>query len=192
MKSNWFRRLGLMALLASSSSAFAAGSFDSSTEDNFRAGWIDFAMYVPNRLIDLADVISIEFSAGAAAKAGVQVTRFCQLGADAGESYLFGSSYARQYGAGLLNADHYGVGFYNYNDSYFDRISGSMRNYVFNADFFGPINPNEVAYREKNIDLWSIGAKAGLLLGVNVEFHPISLADFITGLVGYDLEGDDL
>ena len=192
MKINWLRRLGLVTVLASSSSAFAAGSFDASTEDNFRAGWIDFAMYVPNRLIDLSDVVTLGFSAGAATKAGVEVTQFCQFGADTGTSYVAGSAYARQYGTGVLTAGQYGAGCFYYNTSYFDWIAGTMRNYVFDVDSFRLVSASEVPYREKNVDLWAIGAKAGVVLGVDVAFHPISLADFVTGLVGYDLEGDDL
>jgi len=51
--------------------------------------------------------------------------------------------------------------------------------------------PDDLLYQEWR-DYWSLGASVhALLLGVEFDFHPVELADFLGGLVGFDLGHDD-
>ena len=58
-------------------------------------------MYIPNRLADLADIISIDLEAGTAAKFGINLTHAFGVGAGYGNTGKISWNYGRKYGTGI-------------------------------------------------------------------------------------------
>jgi|GEM_PF-1618444 hypothetical protein len=146
-------------------------------------------MYIPNRIVDFLDIFSIELKSGAAIGAEFSITRAFGLG---GEFGAYGSAvkgYNRQYGFALSE----GVEAQAVSASYINLqrpvVYGNVERFWVQGSNF-PCPSNRL-YREKIRDYWAIELGAICLAGAKVSIHPVSLADFFTGLILLDLENDD-
>ncbi|HJO93599.1 MAG TPA: hypothetical protein QF753_09390 [Victivallales bacterium] len=154
--------------------------------------WGDrLALYFPNRLVDMADMIDISLGFGPTARAKVWVTRYMAFGGGIGGSAKAIKAYNRQYGAGLqsgwdgsfmmLTAANLEM-YESTRDvqTYFEHYKGipSLNNSVYNF-WKGPK------------DMFSIGAEAAAFVEVDVEVHPFEIFDFLAGIFFLDPKGDD-
>ncbi len=148
--------------------------------------------YIPNRLIDATDIFTITFGVGGHAAMDVHLTNYFQLGGWSGPNYFLTKGYARQYGGGYQHGSKGGILCYDYDDLFVSDTFGTVKEYYVDQTSFGLTSPDLDAYKEKDLDFWAIGAEAGWLFNVKVNIHPLEIADFITGIVFYDLMGDDI
>jgi len=149
-------------------------------------------LYIPNRIIDATDIFTIGLGAGGHGALDVHLTRYFQLGGWHGPNYFITKGYARQYGSGLQDGTEVGILCYNYNETFITETSGTVEEYYIDKVEFGMATPELSAYENNKADFWEIGAHVGWLVNVSVNIHPLELADFVTGLVFYDLMGDDI
>lgn len=182
----------VLALLTVFAVNFNAGAADvDQSEDGFTfakaAGKV--LWYIPNCLLDLVDCFSVEAGAGDIG-VDVNLTRYASFGAGIGNSYNVGWSHHRQIGFFNDNAYNANLVALSVFDKTRKNILGTHESYsCFNHTRADIINYPDTLKHE---DPWAIGAKIAFYLGVKVEFHPLELVDFVTGLFFYDLQDDDV
>lgn len=148
------------------------------------------AWWLPDRLLDLLDVFSFDLRFGYGLAADVHLTRAAALAAGGSASLGVGWHEQRSLGVRVANQGGWrfgsaGGGF----DWGFDVGTGERR--VGGGRREAGAEPDDLLYQEWR-DYWSLGASVhALLLGAEFDFHPVELADFLGGLVGFDLGHDD-
>lgn len=172
-----------------------AGGFDRTRPNNFTESMKKLGtyllLYIPNRLVDATDIITVDMSLGGAFSAQMQATRYFQLGGSYGESYFVAKSYARRFGTGHKDTKHFGFFFMEKDITFVDETSGSIKEYVIDFPQFLTADYHLDAFRDKDVDFWEIGGRIGWFVGVGLGIHPIEIADFITGIFWLDISNDD-
>ncbi|MDD5698734.1 MAG: hypothetical protein PHH77_08985 [Victivallaceae bacterium] len=148
-------------------------------------------LYIPNRLVDASDIFTLDLSVGGGFAAELQATRYFQAGGSYGESYFLAKGYARQYGAGHQETNHYGLFFMEKDITFVDEVSGTVREYVIDFPQFSVADYHLDAFRDDDVDFWKAGGRLGWIVCFGFGIHPIEIADFITGFLGLDLMKDD-
>ncbi|UDQ96803.1 hypothetical protein AAEX28_07025 [Lentisphaerota bacterium WC36G] len=148
-------------------------------------------LYVPHRFMDALDIVSISLGVGLEARAEVRATRFLDYGAGIGPSARLIKEYNRQYGIGFESG--YNMNFTNLADESRTRVDSTRSVIDYAESYTGLVWPGMNIYEPQTgaRDYWEIGADLALGVGAHVGFHPVEFADFITGLVCYDLKDDD-
>lgn len=149
-------------------------------------------LWLPDRLLDLVDLVSFDVGIGLGAGAELWLTRFGQLGAGAGASMGLGWHGQRSLGARLHHGSGWAAGPWTQGFVHgFDAGTGLRR--AGGASFDGSAVTAALPIHQEWRDAWGLGARAHLaIVAAEVELHPLQLADFAAGLVGQDLLGDDL
>lgn len=153
--------------------------------------WGRIPLYIPNRVLDLIDLITLEVGACFGFGVKAQLTDFASVGAQvtAGEAvvglnrrHLSARASQEEYfhflpfGAVLLSDARAYTG-----DAYF-----------LATDQAGIKFPTDPIYQRAR-DFWAIGAQAqAFTAAANVQLHPIEFFDFLSGFVFYDPLKDDL
>lgn len=148
-------------------------------------------LYVPNLLQDAADIISLQVGVGSTFSCNFYATHFAEFGWENTDSFFIGKGNKQQWGGGRREAVRLALGCLGMDDVYVSHTFGWAHPYVLQDQAFNFPEHNASAYRDGDVDFWAIGARAGLLFDVVVECHPVGLADFLCGIVGYDLSSDN-
>lgn len=167
----------------------SADSSVSSGEDSDSFGK-KLLMYIPNRLLDLLDIVSIELKSGAVIGAEARVTRAFGIGGEVGTYGSALKGYNRQYGFAVTEGAEGQFFFGSAMDLARPLVWGDVERYWVQGTNF-PLPSNRI-YQEKARDYWALELGASCLLGVKVSIHPVAIADFLTGLILIDIEDDDL
>jgi hypothetical protein len=149
------------------------------------------AWYPWDRVADVFDLVS--FDVGVAAGAGVQayITRGAQLGFGFGWQYGVGLTQPRILGA--QQEIEIGVAALSYTQFQLAGNRSGMTGPVVtgSADVIGASVPSLGVYQDYR-DYWAIGAGVRVaVVGANVAFHPVQLADLVLGFIGIDFARDD-
>lgn len=168
-----------VAIILGSSSVVKAGAGDT------------VLLYIPNRIVDLADMFSLTLGFGPAIGVKVQATEYCALGGQVGPTAQMIKGINRQYGFAIQNG--YSVGFFMISAEQRDREQavGSVKNYYYYSTGVPSMEKIPFDFHEGAKDFWAIGGSFAALLEVDVSVHPVEIADFILGLVFIDIKGDD-
>ena len=173
-----------------------AGGFDRTRPNNFTQSLKNLGryllFYIPNRLADASDMITMDVSIGGDFAAEVQATRYCQIGGSYGESYFMTKSYSRQFGFGHKDTNHAGFIFLEKDITFVDQTTGNVKEYVIDFPQFATADPLLDAYRDKDVDFWKVGGRFGWVIGVGFGIHPVEIVDFITGICWFDMSNDDM
>ena len=87
-------------------------------------------LYIPNRLLDLFDIVSLDLGAGAEFCVDVRLTRWMQCGGMYGDKYFLGKGHARQLGGGYSSGWNYGLGCLTSERRYVDDTFGTTREFL--------------------------------------------------------------
>lgn len=137
--------------------------------------------YIPNRLIDLCDIVSLKLGFGPEVSTEFYVTKWFAFGGSYGDKYFIGNGYNRQYGGGYYSGYNATFACVNKELAYCDYNFGTFKPYAL-LEHQTPISlPNEKIYSDGTCDFWQIGAHAGWIVDVDVAVHPLSIANFLTG-----------
>ncbi len=148
-------------------------------------------MWLPNRLLDLADCFSLGVGLGVDVGFNAQVTQLCRFGASTGGYSLIDWTYRRQVGFAVQSGWDISFLWFGVEDIVRDNVTGTMKPYWIDA--VGIQMPFDSAYASGCRDYWAIGAEIGLFSNVRAYIHPIEIADFICGLFFIDvISNDDL
>ncbi|HJO91761.1 MAG TPA: hypothetical protein QF753_00030 [Victivallales bacterium] len=144
--------------------------------------WHTVLFYIPNRLIDLTDIISLEGGLGPEASLELTLTKWFQFGGSYGDRYFIESGYNRQYGGGYSSGYNASFACLNNEQQMVDYTFGTVKPYV-NLDDSNRITPCpcKKPYVNGIVDFWRIGIKAGWIVDVGISVHPVAIANFFTG-----------
>jgi len=148
-------------------------------------------LYLPNRLVDLVDMFSIELGFGPAIRGHVRFSRACDIGAGVGATAKAVKGYNRQYGAALEKGWDASFLMISAENKEREKTSRGVQKFYYYAT--GTPLPTEKIYDfyEGARDYFTIGADGAALVEVNFEAHLVEIADFITGWLFIDLKSDD-
>ena len=148
--------------------------------------------YVPNRVMDFLDMTSLDIKSGLYTGIGFQLTKYFGLGYQGGVNIGAYKDVNRQYGLGFERGYQAQFLFLTMeNISVTDPI-GTVKDYWRHGYNFPSRNDEVYAIGKGARDYWAIEVYAYLLAGAKVGVHPIEIADFFTGLVCFDIIGDDI
>ncbi len=148
-------------------------------------------MYIPNRLVDLFDIFSLELKGGAAVGAGFRITRAFGLVGEVGATGDLIKGYNRQYGCALTQG--YDAQFLIPMAENMDRsLAYGYINKFWQYGTNFPL-PSDAIYAPGTgaRDYWAIEAGATCFVGAKVAVHPLGIVDFLAGLILLDPSGDD-
>lgn len=148
-------------------------------------------MYIPNRIVDMVDMFSLDLGFGPSAKADMRVTRAFSFGAGTGATAMALKGYNRQYGCSLDDGYDMSFAWIANENSERSHSLNNVQEYWYHSS--GMPKPSERIYNwQKGArDYWAIEAGGALFVQVDFAIHPVDIADFITGFFFYDLKGDD-
>ena len=149
--------------------------------------------YLPNRILDVMDIFTLNLGFGPTARLELQATRACGLGAGVGASYKLFKAWNRQYGYGRqVGWDAAFTCMYAENIDV-DDTSRLVHHYW--ESFSGVPVPTTSMYNYFTgwRDYWAFGGSAGVII-VEADFyiHPVEIADLITGFLFMDIRNDDI
>ncbi|OGV48624.1 MAG: hypothetical protein A2X49_11005 [Lentisphaerae bacterium GWF2_52_8] len=149
-------------------------------------------LYIPNLLLDLNDIISIDFGAGPEVCVEARITRYLQWGGAYGEKYFLAKGYDRQIGGGYTNGWNYEDTMLSMESRYVEDTFGSVRNYIIESKKMRLSSFEDEVYADNVRDFWELGGQVGWLFTVGAYIHPVEIADFLAGIFFIDLRGDRL
>lgn len=139
-------------------------------------------MYIPNRLIDLTDIITIGGGVGPEASLELTFTKWGQFGASYGDRYFIEKAFNRQYGGGYSGGHNVAFARWSDEEEIVDYCFGTVNPYVnLNLKNNSIPCPCSEPYKSGNVDFWRIGVQAGWLVDIEVAIHPVAIANFFTG-----------
>lgn len=172
-----------------------AGGFDRTRPNQFTASMKRigryFLFYIPNRLYDIADIITLDLGFGGGFAMEMQATRYLQIGGSYGENYFIAKAYGRQYGCGHKDTKHFGFIFMENDITFVNEATGSIKEYVIDFPQFATADYHLDAFRDNDVDFWKIGGRVGWVVELGFGIHPVEIADFVTGIFMLDISDDD-
>ncbi len=149
-------------------------------------------LYAPDRVFDLLDLVTFDVHVGVGAYANLHATRAVQAGG--GLRTKIGAGLHDQRSIGLANEAELGVAVLALGTQSFSGASvGLPGGLAVGADSMAGMHwPSDDLYQTYR-DYWAVGASftAGLV-GLEFDFHPIQIFDFLGGLLFIDFARDDL
>ncbi len=144
--------------------------------------WRVALMYIPNRMIDLSDIITIDAGVGPEASFEMTFTKWGQFGGSYGDKYFIEKGFNRQYGGGYSSGYNGAFMCWNSEEQVVDYVYGTVKPYVnLNEDNSSKSCPGKEPYKSKVVDFWRIGVRAGWIIDFGFNIHPTAVANFFTG-----------
>jgi hypothetical protein len=148
-------------------------------------------LYLPDRLLDLGDVLSFDLHLGFGLYANVHGTRALQAGL--GARGVTGLGWHERRSLGLRSQEDSGFVLAALGaEATSGTLTGSSGIFSWSETLAGVQDPGHVLYQEVR-DYWAVGGAVTLLvLGVDFDLHPLQVADFAAGWLTVDFLDDDL
>jgi hypothetical protein len=147
-------------------------------------------LYIPDRLLDIADIFSFDLNFGGGAFANLHATRAIQGGV--GLRSVAGIGWHDNRSLGFESQKEAGVNVIALGSQAYSatRVGTSGIQDVSDA-IVGFHKPSDRLYQEYR-DYWAFGFSATVLfIGFDFDFHPVQVVDLLGGIVGFDLCNDD-
>jgi hypothetical protein len=152
-------------------------------------------LYIPNRVIDLTDVFTINAGGGNHLAAKLYCTRFMATGGFVGNYYFMEKGFHRQYGFGRCNGWEMSALWFANRSKHIDKAAGTVRAYdaieVFQQPGYEIEDWRDYLYREKLEDFWGVGFELGYWFHIGAALHPYEAVDIFAGALLIDLMNDD-
>lgn len=150
------------------------------------------AMYPVNRVLDVADIVSVGAGPGLGLYGDVHATRAFQVGGGGGIAILGGWWLPRELGVrtGGMSGLYLGpLALANVN---FAR-AGTLGVEGVEYKLRGWNTPDNPVYTEQGMDYWALGGKVVVgVLAASIDVHPTEMADALLGFVFVDFMEDDI
>lgn len=148
-------------------------------------------LYIPNRIVDTADIFSLTLGFGPVIGVEGQVTKYCAIGGEVGPTVQMIKGINRQYG--FAKQSGWDVGFLMISAENRERVDsvGSVKNYYYYSTGVPCIDKIPYDFYDGSKDFWAIGGKISALLQIEAAIHPVEIADFFLGWFFIDIKGDD-
>ncbi len=138
-------------------------------------------MYIPNRILDLTDIITVGFGFGPEASCEVIMTEYCQFSAVYGDRYFIENGYNRQYGGGYYSGHTVGYVCWKNEISATDYTFGYVKPYVVLENGYNIPDYQYKPYSNGIRDFWKVGLHLGWIVDLSLSVHPVAIANFFTG-----------
>ena len=138
-------------------------------------------MYIPNRILDLTDVITMGLGFGPEASCEVVATEYFQFSGAYGDRYFIEKGYNRQYGGGYYSGHTVGYVCWKNEISATDYTFGYVKPYVVLENGYNIPDYKHRPYSNGIKDFWRIGLHLGWILDLSLNVHPVAIANFFTG-----------
>jgi len=147
-------------------------------------------LYLPDRLLDLADVASFDLHLGFGLYGNVHLTRALQAGL--GARGVTGVGWHERRSLGLRTEEASGFVLLALGaEATSGTLTGTSGLFSWSETLAGLERPEHVLYQEVR-DYWAVGgALTAFVLGIDFELHPLQVADFAAGWLTVDFLGDD-
>jgi hypothetical protein len=147
-------------------------------------------LYLPDRLLDLADLASLDLHLGFGLYANLHATRALQAGLGARGITGFGWHERRSLGIREQRESSFVLAALGAEASA-GTLTGTSGIHAWSETLAGLQEPGDTLYQEVR-DYWAVGAALTLLfIGVDLDFHPLQAADLVAGVATVDFLGDD-
>lgn len=155
-----------------------------------RPTWARVALYPVDRALDLLDILSFDVHFGPGAYVNVHYTRAAQVGAGARAVAGIGWHHPRSLGGLIQTESEIALPVVG-TQAYWGAMAGTSGLRSGGDAMFGLHRPTSAVYQNMR-DYWAVGAHLTVVLfGVDVDWHPVEIADLLAGLVGVDFLRDD-
>jgi hypothetical protein len=147
-------------------------------------------LYLPDRILDLLDILSFDVHLGPGLFLNYHVTRAAQVGIGAHGTAGVGWHDHRSFG--FLAQAESGIVVVALGAQAFAGATAGTSGVMATADALAGLHqPSDRIYRELR-DYWAIGESATIIIfGIEWDFHPVELADFFLGWGRIDILNDD-
>lgn len=152
-----------------------------------------FALYLPNRVLDILDIFSVTLGVGPVAEARLMGTRMVDIGAGySASTFKLYKDYNRQYGIGVEDGWYWS--FVLVGEEKYALREGSLLVDKYTEIRRGIPTPEMRAYHYITgpRDFWAIGGSLGLGIDAGVYIHPVEWVDLALGFLLIDIRQDDL
>lgn len=148
-------------------------------------------LYPINRILDIFDIVSFHVGLEGGAYADAHVTHALQAAAGAGGGMQLGWWQKRELAVGSGHVTGLALGPFSVEGEGATRVgTGGAGSDSFSV--VGMSRPTDLAYQRYR-DYWGIGVRAVAgVVGAEIEFHPVELADAISGFFFVDILRDDI
>ncbi len=169
---------------------------EANVADDAKPGFLSRAgrailLWLPNRLIDVTDIISMDIGIGSEVAMEFNVTKYLGFGGAFGEKYFLQKGFSRQYGGAYRSGWDYQILCFNSEKRYLEDSFGSTRGYYLNRKNYGSVDSTNHSYVDRVRDFWAIEVEAGWLIELGVGIHPVEIADLLSGIFFLDSNEDD-
>ena len=150
-------------------------------------------LYLPNRVLDVLDLISLEVGVGFNPHLNIHVTQAVQLGLGTGTNFSLVKDYSRQYGTAMTLEREFSLPFYTSCQQSVRSPMGTVIPVEYNK--VGMPSRDDEMFQSGAKDYWAIGFDSWILLFLgkaHADVHPVELADLVAGFLGVDFRHDDL
>jgi hypothetical protein len=148
-------------------------------------------LFLPDRLLDLLDVASFDVHVGSGLYADVHATRALQVAG--GFRSTDGLGWHDHRSLGSLGRSESGVTVVAVGAHALDARLAGTSGVVRGSDAIAGLHRPDADLYQRFRDYWAVGASVTLLLlGLDVDLHPVELADFALGWATLDVLHDDL
>lgn len=148
-------------------------------------------LYVPNRIVSLFDIFSVDLGYGAAAKVDVQATKALDFAAGTGATSKAVKGYNRQYGFDLEKGYKLAFGPLTAEESEVSDSVNNVQEYWYHAKGLPDYTDRLYDIENGARDYWAIGGGAAFLVEANVAIHPVDIANFVTGFFFYNIKDNE-
>jgi len=147
-------------------------------------------LYLPDRLLDLADLVSLDLHLGFGLYANVHATRAVQAGL--GTRGVTGVGWHERRSLGLREQQESSLVLVAIGaEATSGALTGTSGILSWSETVAGLHGPRDPLYQEVR-DYWAVGAGLTLIfIGMDLDFHPVQVADFVAGIATVDFLGDD-
>ena len=147
--------------------------------------------YIPNRIVDAFDFVSVALGVGPVVEARLMATRAIDFGL--GISFSTAKvykTYNRQYGLGIEEGWYWSfiVGEEDYT---IGDTTPLVAAYSESCAGFPLPTQRVYDFYDGPRDYWAIGGSLGLLIDGDLYVHPVELVDFVLGFFLIDIKDDD-
>ena len=147
--------------------------------------------YIPNRIVDALDFVSVSLGVGPIVEARLMATRAIDVGLGIGMDAKAYKLYNRQYGFGLEEGWYWSFICLGEEDfSVFESV-GFVSKYTETRAGFPEPTQRVYDFFDGARDYWAFGGALGLLVDGELYVHPVELADFVLGFFLIDIKDDD-
>jgi hypothetical protein len=148
------------------------------------------AWYLPDRILDIFDMVSFDVHFGFGAYVDAHATRILKV--DAGFRTVAGVGWHDHRSLGLLNQADATIGLFPLGTRGFTATQAGTSGVQSGSwSVAGTHRPSDELYTDF-VDYWAVGASAtAAIVGVSADFHPVEAFDMLVGWFLFDPGNDD-